>query len=171
MLKFFFRRLNVIYLIFSFLFYPAVLRVSATYSENADYTLIQSAENAVSSAYDSVLEAESAAANVTQLILDLNEAVTYLSSAENLFRNGDPDDVFELTSRSIEIANIVKNKAAVLRSSALAERDFVSKASFIGSVAGVCVFLAFMLLFWGWFKRHYVRRLLDMKPEVAENKD
>jgi hypothetical protein len=158
-----------IYLVLSFLFLPAIFKVSSTINENADSSSTQQAEEAVSSAYDVVLKAESAGANVTNLIMMLNEAASYLSTAKNLLRNEDPDGVAELTFSSIEIADSVKVEATSLKVSALADRDFANKISFVISTVVVSIFLVFMFFLWQVFKGFYVRKFLDLTPRVVSD--
>ncbi len=126
-------------------------------------------KKSVSSAYDVVLKAESAGANVTNLIMKLNEAASYLSTAKNLLRNEDPDGVAELTYSSIEIAESVKVEATSLKASALADRDFANKISLIISTVVVSIFLVFMFSLWQVFKRFYVRKFLDLTPKVVSD--
>jgi len=158
-----------IYLVLSLLFLPAIFKASSTFNENADSSLMQQAEEAVSSAYEMVLSAENAGANVTNPLMKLNEAASYLSTARNLLRNEDPDGVAELIFSSIEIAVSAKNEANNLKASALADRDFANKISLLISSVVVSIFLVFMFYLWRVFKRSYIRKFLDLTPEVVSD--
>ena len=169
MAKFLYLHIITLYIVLSLLFLPATFKASSTYNENADFSSMQQAEEAFSSAYNMVLKAESAGANVTNLIMKLNEAASYLSTAKNLLRNEDPDGVAELTFSTIEIADSVKDEATSLEASALANRDFANKISFGISTIVVSIFLVFMFFIWIWFKGFYVRKFLNLTPEVVSD--
>jgi predicted PurR-regulated permease PerM len=139
------------------------------FNENADSSLMQQAEEVVSSAYVMVLNAENAGANVTNPLMKLNEAASYLSTARNLLRNEDPDGVAELIFSSIEIAVNAKNEANNLKASALANRDFANKISILISSVVVSIFLVFMFYLWQIFKRSYMRKFLDFTPRVVSD--
>jgi len=144
--------------------------VSASSYHEADGA-IQQAEQAISSAFEAVLEAEGAGANVSGLIRELNEAAGLLADAKISLNNGDLSDVVQLASRVVETADSVKDEASSLRASALSLREFVFKASFVGSGVGVSAFLLFMFYLWRWFKGYYTRKVLGLKPEVADDAD
>jgi predicted PurR-regulated permease PerM len=167
MAKFSYLHIITIYLVLSLLFLPAIFKVSSTFNENVDSSLMQQAEEAVSSAYEMVLNAENAGANVTNPLMKLNEAASYLSTAKNLLRNEDPDGVAELILSSIEIAVSAKNEANSLKASALADRDFGNKLSILISSVVVSIFLVFMFYLWQVFKRSYMRKFLDLTLEVV----
>jgi len=158
-------------LICSFIFSPVVLKVASTCNVNEGSTSIQQAYDAISSAFEVVLKAESAGANVTNLIIKLNEAVGYLSDARVLLMNGGSGDVDELTERSVEIASEVKNEAQVLQSSTLVNCDYILKISVIESLVGITAFLLSMIFFWRWSKSYYTHKIMSLKPEATENVD
>ena len=156
-------------LICSFIFSPGILKVASTYNANEGSTSIQQAYDTISSAFEAVLKAESAGANVTNLIIKLDEAAGCLSDANVLLMNGGSGDIDELTERSVEIAGEVKNEAQVLQANTLSNRDYIFKISVIESLVGVPAFLLCMILFWRWFKSYYTHKIMSLKPEVAEN--
>jgi len=151
------------------MFSPSILKVASTYNANEGSTSIQQAYDAISSAFEVVLKSESTGANVTNLIIKLNEAAGYLSDAKVLLINGGSGDIDELTKRSVEIASEVKNEAQVLQSSTLVDRDYIFKISVIESLVGIPAFLLCMIFFWRWFKSYYTHKIMSLKPEVAEN--
>jgi len=144
-------------------------RVVLAVDEVEAYHLIEVADRSVSSAFEAVLDAEGAGANVSALIEALNEAVGSLVEAKVFFKNGDFGKVGEVAGRSAEVADVVKDEALVLKTEALSHRDFVFKISVIGSAIGVPAFLFCMFFLWRWFKGYYMRRVLRMKPEVASD--
>jgi hypothetical protein len=133
---------------------------------------IESAEKSVFSAFEAVQQAESCGCNVSDFIVRLNQASDLLVKAKYLSGTSASDgDVFDLTARSLEIAETVKNEALDLKASVLNQREFIIKVYIIAASLGVAVFLFFMFLLWRWFKEYYKRRILGLKLEVAENVD
>ena len=142
--------------------------VSAYALEEA-YEPIQKAEEAVFSAFENVLEAENAGANVSRLVARLNKAGDLLVEARVSLKGDDPGEAMRLANRSVEIANGVEDDALGLLVSALADRDLAFKVSLVGSSIGVPAFLFLMFLLWRRFKGYYARKLLSLRPEVAED--
>jgi len=141
-------------------------------SQDEAHTAVQLGEEAISSAFEAVLEAESAGANVSGLVQKLNEAVGFLSEARVLAASGGFDgEAAEFASRCVDVADRVRDEALALLASALAHRDFVFRLSVVGSVVGVSVFLSFMFLSWRWFKVYYRRKVLDLRPEAVDDAD
>lgn len=69
-------------------------------SEDEALSKISEAENALYSAYDAVLKAEEAGANVTLLLGSLDEAGELLSKAHLAYNMGDFDSAFDFAVRS-----------------------------------------------------------------------
>jgi hypothetical protein len=129
------------------------------------------ADVAVRRAFNATLDAERAGANVSGLILRLNEAGTILGEAEIALGNGNSSEAASKAGQCVEIAESVKSDADVLKASALDEAQTVFRASLTFSVLGIPVFVVVLALVWRRFKRGYVRKMLGMKPEVAHDED
>jgi CHASE3 domain sensor protein len=128
---------------------------------------LDEADALVCRAFEAVLEAEVAGANVSVLIAELDEAGAFLARADILRRNGNVDEAVSLADQAVAIASDVEGEASELRSSALVNSQNVLQLSLIFSVAGASVFLLVLFFVWRWFRRVYVRKLLRMKPEVV----
>jgi hypothetical protein len=156
----------------AFLVVTFILSLSVTKSTVASFSLdsdglVKQAEESVTTAFKAVLDAEAAGANVSGLIVELNQAVGLLSEAKIALGNGDFDGAAEDAASVVEVAEQVRDEASSLRASALVHRDLVFNALLVGSSIGVSVFLVFMWFLWRWFKGYYVRRVLGLKPEVV----
>jgi len=125
------------------------------------------ADVAVRRAFNATLDAERAGANVSGLILRLNEAGEILAEAEIALGNGNSSEAASKAGQCTGIAESVKGDADVLKASALDEAQTVFWTSLTFSVVGIAVFVVVLMLVWRWFKRGYVRKMLGMKPEVA----
>jgi hypothetical protein len=127
------------------------------------------ADVAVRRAFNATLDAERAGANVSGLILRLNEAGGILVEAEMALGKGNSSEAAGKAVQCIGIAESVKGDAVVLKASALDEARTVFWASLTFSVVGIAVFVAVLVLVWRWFKRGHVEKMLGMKPEVAHD--
>ena len=128
---------------------------------------LDGAEELVCQAFEMVLEAEEAGANVSIFMADLDEAGALLAEAEILRRNGNVDEAAGLAEQAVVIANNVEREALELKNLALVNRQNVFWFSSVCSLVGVSVFLLVLFFVWRWFRRVYLRRLLRMKPEVV----
>jgi len=127
------------------------------------------ADVAVRRAFNATLDAERAGANVSGLILRLNEAGEILTEAEMALGNGNSSEAAGKAGQCIGIAQSVKGDADVLKASALDGARTVFWASLTFSVVGIAVFVVVLALVWRWFKRGYVEKMFGMKPEVAHD--
>ena len=127
------------------------------------------ADVAVRQAFNATLDAERAGANVSGLILRLNEAGTILGEAEIALGNGNSSEAAGKAGQCIGIAESVKGDADVLKASALDEAQTVFWTSLTFSVVSIAAFAVVLVLVWRRFKGGYVRKMLGMKPEVASD--
>jgi hypothetical protein len=125
------------------------------------------ADVAVRWAFNATLDAERAGANVSGLILRLNEAGEILTEAEMALGNGNSSEAAGKAGQCIGIAESVRSDADVLKASALDGARTVFWASLTFSVVGIVVFVVVLEFVWRRFKRGHVRKMLGMKPEVA----
>jgi hypothetical protein len=127
------------------------------------------ADVAVRQAFNATLEAERAGANVSGLILRLNEAGGILVEAEMALGNGNSSEAASKAGQCIGIAESVKGDADVLKASALDGARTVFWVSLAFSVVGVAVFVVVLAVVWRRFRRGYVGKVLGAKPRVVSN--
>jgi hypothetical protein len=130
---------------------------------------VEAADAAVRQAFNATLDAERAGANVSGLIVRLNEAGYGLGEAENALREGNASAAAGNASLCIAIADSVGSDADALRASALAEARTVFWMSLAFSVVSIAVFAVALVLVWGWFRRKYAAKVLGLKPEGASD--
>jgi hypothetical protein len=131
---------------------------------------LQTVNTAVQQAFNAVLAAEKAGANVTGLLIQLNVAAGDLAQAENSYRAGDFNAAVVQEDNAIPIAQQVTVLAQDAKQTAIVsgQNAFWSTISF--TIIGAFVFVLALFLVWRHFKRGYMDKLLGSKPEVAENK-
>ena len=130
---------------------------------------LQAANTAINQAFNAVLDAEKAGANVTDLLPQLSYAQGVLANAENSYRTG------AFTKASIQADNVLPIVEKVTVSAQNSEQTaldsgqnaFWSTIAF--TVIGAIVFVLALFLVWRWFKRSYIKNLSDAKPELVSN--
>ena len=147
----------------------SIFETFAEASKDVAASALTDSEGVVVSAYQVVLEAEEAGANVSGLLVRLNEAGGFLARARMAYTLGDFDGSVRFADSSSDIAVEVQNAAVELKDSAFFERVQRMWFMMIGSIFGVI--LVFFGSFWVWrvFKRRYYRQVLMMKPEVSSD--
>jgi len=162
-------RLLLIFLVLSaFMSSPFVLGTHAS-SQVVAASAVSRAEEVLASAYEAVLEAEGAGANVSVLVARLNEAGDLLAQAQVLYRLEDFEGAARFADLCGEIGEEVRIKALELRDLAVEEASQRFTWTMIGSIVGVVVILCLSFLGWRAFKRRYFRRVLGMRPEVGSD--
>jgi preprotein translocase subunit SecF len=130
---------------------------------------LQAANTSVEQAFNTVLAAEKAGANVTGLLAQLNVAAGILAQAENSYRAGDLNRAAIQADSVSPIAQEVATSAQDAKQAALVsgQNGFWLTIAFI--VIGAFVFVLVLFLVWRRFKSGYMNNLLGLKPEVVEN--
>jgi hypothetical protein len=129
------------------------------------------ADNALKQAFEAVLAAENAGANVSGLMVKLNQAGVFLAQAEMAYRNGDSDKATENAKQCLITLQGVSDEASASRDSALTNNQQVFWQSVTISTIGAVAFLVLLGFIWRWLSRRYLRKLLKMKPEVVPDAD
>jgi len=138
-------------------------------SENVATSAIEKAEGLMVSAYEAVLEAERAGANVSGLLARLKVAGEGLAQAHISYRLGDFDDAARSADLCSQIGEEARVEAYELRGLALEEAVQCFRWTMIRSILGVAIAVGASYLGWRIFKRRYFRRVLGMKPEVISS--
>jgi len=128
---------------------------------------VADADVAVRQAFNATLDAEKAGANVSGLLVSLNDAGGLLGEAEIALSNGNSSEASSDASQCISIAQSVQSDADALKASALNNARSVFWDSLIFSFVSIALFAAVLVFVWRRFKSGYHKKVLGMKPEVA----
>jgi predicted PurR-regulated permease PerM len=128
---------------------------------------LQAANTSVEQAFNAVLAAEKAGANVTNLLNQLNGASDLLAQAENVYRIGDNNKAANDADAVLPIAQQVTAVAQTAQGSVSASIQAAVFPTVAFTVEGAVVFVLVLFLVWSWFKRRYIKSLSDAKPEVS----
>jgi predicted PurR-regulated permease PerM len=127
---------------------------------------LQAAESAIDQAFDAVLDAEKAGANVTGLLARLNAAADLLAQAEIAVRKGDSNAGAKGDS-VLSIAGEVETAAVAARDAALGAGQNALYSTVAFSSVGVVVFVLVLFLVWRQSKQSNVKSVFEAKPEVS----
>ena len=127
------------------------------------------AEETLVLAYNSVLDAEKAGANVSDLISQLNTGAQYLNQAHSNVDTGDFEAVVYFSNLCIEAIDGVSEQAILLMDEAVQLQSANLLIQIFGSIIGIAVVIMGGVLFWKIFKRYYLDRISELKPEVSNS--
>jgi CHASE3 domain sensor protein len=142
--------------------FPAVAQTDQQASK------LQGANTAVNQAFNAVLDAEKAGANVTDLLSQINTAQGILAQAENSYRTGDSNTASTQANSVLPIAQQVTNEAQDAKQTAIVSSQNAFWSTMGLTAIGVFVFVLALFLVWRRFKRNYIESLSEAKPEVVE---
>lgn len=149
-----------------FMFVACAFVLTASADEPSATSAIEMAETDSIAAYEAMLAAEQVGADVSNLVVQLNDAVGRLAEAEVAYRLGDFNESVRLAGLCSELSGDVKDEARELQVQASGAQAFERQIRIAGSAVSMVV--VGLGGFWSWrvFKRRYYRRVLAMKPEV-----
>jgi len=157
--------LSVLFVFMTLIFASVAL---AEINENATALAIDGAEASVVLAYEAVLEAEKEGADVSGLVVRLNDAAELLAEANIAYGLGQFDEAAGFAGLCFEASETVKGDAVALRVETQGSTVWELWLNLIGSLVGVVVVVFVGLVGWIYVKKRYVKRALGMKPEVPE---
>jgi len=129
--------------------------ILASNSEDTAVASIEGAENALVFAYQAVLEVEQVGANISGLLVKLNEAGELLAKAHMAYKLEDFDNAISSADQSKDVGIEVENEAYELKNSAWRENIQRLWLTIIGSVLGVIVIVSGSFWAWRFLKRRY----------------
>ncbi len=157
---------SILFFVFTLMFFiPNASRVLGDESEAV--LRVSQAEDSLEAAYLSVLEAEKAGGDVSELVMVINTALEYYSEAERLIVAEEYGAAVFLARKAVEASNVVLNVDFNL----LVVVEHVEEATFWNQIflSIGAVFSIILLSFLGWrrFKIYYIRRVLGSGLEVV----
>lgn len=145
-----------------------LVSVIAMTAANSNAESIASADYAIQMAFENVLSTQNAGGNVTSLIDRLNIAGGLLAEAKSEQRSDSSINVTTKANNALDIANQVNDDAiSLLNTKSLNSNNFWLTIAF--STVGGFIFVILLALVWKRFKRRFINKLLEMKPEVTED--
>jgi hypothetical protein len=125
---------------------------------------ISEADQVVKQAYMTVLDAESAGANVTGLLARLNDAAVLLVQAEMAYRNADTNTAADKANNALSIAAGVQTSAVDARDTALVSGQNALWSTVAFSSIGAAALVLALSLVWRFLKQSYIKSVFKAKP-------
>jgi hypothetical protein len=129
---------------------------------------IDQAERDLNTAYIEVAEADSAGADVSVLLNELNVAWVYLSGANAAFNAGDFENAVMLAANCSDAVRGIASEAVNLTSYAEGAHFTAVLSAIFVSIFGVVFVVVFGLFGWRFLRRKYFREFLDKRPTVND---
>jgi len=124
-------------------------------SEDQAASALANAEKAVTSSYQAVFKAEESGANVSSLLVRLNEAGELLARAHMAYNSRDFDSALKFATQCQEKLNGFVADADAARETAIQERYVDFMVNVVGSVVGAIGVVCGGLFVWFFLKRRY----------------
>ena len=135
--------------------------------QEADAT-INDAEQAIAVGFEAVLDAEQTGADVSSLLVKLNEGADYLSAARMASEDGNYSEAARLSGLSSEIGTQVKSDALILKVEASKAAFIRFRLYLISSAVAMLIVVVATFFAYRFLKKRYLEHLPNMKPEVEE---
>ncbi len=145
----------IIFLVFASQFFVPMALAEASEDQAVSASALASAEESVSSAYQAVSKAEAAGANVSSLLVRLNDAGWLLSRAQMAYKSGDFNSSQQFAAQSQEELNGFVADANALKETAIQERYFDFMVNVVGSIVGAIGVVCASFFVWFLLKRKY----------------
>lgn len=127
---------------------------------------VAGADQALRAAFVSAYEAEQSGANVSGLLVRLDDAGSDLTRAEAALAAGDYSGAASLAATCKSLANGIGSDASVLKGDAVAAAGNWWM-TMVFSVVGSVVFGVILLFVWRRFSRGYLKRIMRSRPVVT----
>ena len=127
----------------------------AAISQSEAVSALDDAEGAVVSAYQAVLKADAAGANVSGLLIRLNDAGQLLTRARMAYGSGDFDSALELAVLCQERLGGFVADADVLTEIAAKDRSLDFWVNVVGSIVGSVGVVCGSFIVWSYLDRRY----------------
>lgn len=154
--------IGLVFVLSSILVVPAC----ATSNPQDAFSVVSEAEQLIALAYEAVLDAEKVGANISGLLVSLNNASELLSEACMAFEDGDFEAAIQFSGLASGVGNEVMDDAEKLEVEARYAGANRFVWSIVGSVLGVALVVCASFWFYRTFKRRYYARLLKSRPRV-----
>jgi len=136
---------------------------------NNGNTSIQAANSSINQAFQNVLAAEKDGANVTRLLTNLNNAGELLTKAENAYHMGDLNSTSSNANNALLIATEVNTAALTLKNTSAIQSQNNFRYTIIFSASAASIYVVILFIVWRRFRQGYNKKLLSLKPEVADD--
>ena len=139
---------------------------SVTAQTNAGQSTLNTTRFVIDQAFNGVLAAEKAGANVTELLSKLTSATDYLTRAESAYRNGNLTLVESNADAAVKIARRVTSDAQIAKEEAQNTVNNNFWLTIVLTIVGIIVLVLILFIVWRFIKRSYIKDPIESKPQV-----
>jgi len=139
---------------------------SAVTQTDSGQSSLEATNIVIDQAFDAVLAAEKAGANVTGLVNKLNGATALLAEAENAYRNGNISVVEEKADAAVLIARQVYSEAQIAKEKASNSANISFWFILALTVLGIIMLFLVLFIVWSFIKSSYNKDQKKSKPQV-----
>jgi hypothetical protein len=133
---------------------------------NAEQSSLEATNIVIDQAFNDVLAAEKAGANVTGLVNKLNGATALLAEAENAYRNGNITVVEGKADVAISIARNVSVEAQIVKEKAQNSATISFWITLALTVLGIIILFLVLFIVWIFIKRGFIKDQNRSKSQV-----
>ena len=143
---------------------------SLVYGEESEVrgTMLQ-VEDSLEAAYISLLYAERAGGDISELVPLLNTALDYYSQADVALKSGKDEEALNLVLKAIEVTNEVLEADVNIMVVAEHVEEVRFRNQLIISLGSVFFIIIFGFLGWSRFKDYYLQNMIGLRPEVVSD--
>jgi hypothetical protein len=130
--------------------------------------MLAKAENDLSSAYTSVVDAERVGADVSGLLIGLRSAGVLLASANNTYRKGDYENAYLLALNCSDTVENMVNEALAMRLETEETHRMKLFCNVGFSSIGISVLSVSSFFGWRLLKKRHHKQILRMEPQMED---
>lgn len=128
---------------------------------------VSEAKQAIAAGFEDTLDAEKAGANVSGLLVKLNEGGDFLSAAQMAFEDGNYDEATRLSALSSEVGAQVQSDALTLKVEASNAAVTRFRLYLISSAVAMVIIVIATIFGYRFLRKRYSAST-EMKPEAKE---
>lgn len=143
--------------------------VARAHSEVTNSNLISEIDIKINNAFDMILKAERAGAEINSLIDDINSADILFQEIRIALEEGDSEKAILKSLECINITSKVEEEAYLLSISAANQANTLKERNFLIIRVAIVSIIILSLLIWSRLKQYFMNRTLRMKPMVVKD--
>lgn len=143
--------------------------VTCVRGEVSHQNLISEIDIKINNAFDMILKAERAGAEINSLIDDINSVDIIFQEIRIALEEGDSEKAILKSLECISITSKVEEEAYLLSISAANQANTLKERNYLIIRVAIVSIIVLSLLVWSRLKQYYMNRTLRMKPMVVKD--
>ena len=143
--------------------------MNVVYGEEEKPDLLIYIELKINYAYEMIVNAEEEGADVRDLAKELNDANNFLIKTKILLLEGNLTEASITAQECRRISTQIAEEAKSLATSAVHQASLQTRNKHLSSYATIIGIIIASIFSWRTFRKFYLNRALNLKPEVLRN--